>query len=142
MWLPFEIEREHHIIGFHTIHRIDRYFINDVEDRQFEFTPPPGTYVHNRDNDTAYQVPGGLEFMEVLVDRARRSLRDQKSPMRIAIELTCALFAGVVAAIACSTLLRTRQKVFRLASRATRPKRGWGKKFVKSGSVDDESHYE
>ena len=31
--------------------------------------PPPGTLVYNLDNDEAHQVPGGLDFLDVCIDR-------------------------------------------------------------------------
>jgi len=79
IWLPFEIEREHFGMHVHTIHSILHYRVNaEVPDRLFQFTPPPGTLIYDRDADQLRQVPGGFEFFETLIHRAADRVRQPR----------------------------------------------------------------
>lgn len=57
-----------------TLVEVARYEVNNVSDRRFEFTPPAGTLVYDRDTDTWSQVPGGFSHMETLVGQIRKQL--------------------------------------------------------------------
>jgi hypothetical protein len=54
--------------------------VNSVPAAIFAFTPPPGTFVHDRDTDRAYQIPGGMDFLERIA--ARLSDAKQESSTR------------------------------------------------------------
>lgn len=43
---------------------IDELRINQVEDRLFAFTPPPGTITTNRDTGEVKVIPGGMELLD------------------------------------------------------------------------------
>lgn len=70
IWLPHRITREFPMRDITTIHIIDSYDVNHIRDELFEFEPPPGSLVYNRDTDTFRQVPGGLDALEAVVRRA------------------------------------------------------------------------
>jgi hypothetical protein len=57
-----------------TLHEVLRYEVNAVADTQFQFVPGPGTLVYDRDTDTGYQVPDGLDLLETIRDRVRARL--------------------------------------------------------------------
>jgi hypothetical protein len=58
-------------------YRVTRCEANSVPDSQFAFTPGPGTLVYDRDNDTATQVPGGLDLIDLNADRIGRAAARQ-----------------------------------------------------------------
>ena len=79
VWLPFEIEREHFGMDVHTVHSVSRYRVNaEVPDSLFQFEPPPGTLIYDRDADQLRQVPGGFEFFETLIGRAADQVRQPR----------------------------------------------------------------
>jgi hypothetical protein len=53
---------------------VSGYEVNNVTEAAFAYTPPPGTLIHDRDTDYLTQVPGGLDLLDVVVDRVRRFL--------------------------------------------------------------------
>lgn len=67
--LPHTIHREYFIDPMVTDFEIVRYEANSVPDETFRFTPGPGTMVVDRDTDQWYQVPGGFEYFESLVQQ-------------------------------------------------------------------------
>ncbi len=44
--------------------RVEKLSLNDVQDSDFLFTPPPGTLVYDRDNNTSRQIPGGRDLLD------------------------------------------------------------------------------
>jgi hypothetical protein len=46
--------------------------VNDVPAEVFQFTPPPGTLVQDRDTGKMTQVPGGLSFLDEVIEYTRR----------------------------------------------------------------------
>ncbi|MFV0445929.1 MAG: hypothetical protein ACK5Q5_20310 [Planctomycetaceae bacterium] len=72
VWLPSEIQRR--VIGRgHTSVLTVTYAVNEATNAGlFDFEPPPGTLVYDRDTDTAYQLPGGEDWLDVIVERVRQ----------------------------------------------------------------------
>jgi hypothetical protein len=46
--------------------------VNQADDRDFVFVPPPGTLIQNRDTGNFFQVPGGQELLDDTVVMARK----------------------------------------------------------------------
>jgi hypothetical protein len=46
--------------------------VNDVPEEFFQFTPPPGTLIQNRDTMETTQVPGGRTFLDEVVEYTQR----------------------------------------------------------------------
>lgn len=44
--------------------------VNQVPDLAFQFRPPPGSIVVDRDSDSFHQIPGGKYMMDIFADRA------------------------------------------------------------------------
>ena len=90
--LPFRILRTLHFEGSRkALHEVLRYEVNTVRDDQFTFTPGPGTLVGDRDTDTSYQVPGGLDLLPVLRDRVRAMVGPQPEQPRSGVEASLRL---------------------------------------------------
>jgi hypothetical protein len=67
--LPHKIHREYFNEPMATDFQVVRYEANSVSDATFKFTPGPGTMVVDRDTDQWYQVPGGFDYFESLVQQ-------------------------------------------------------------------------
>jgi len=102
---------------------------NGVPAGRFRFNAPPGTLLVDKDTDEVSQVPGGLSFLDVVVDQARRRSRDPGAAKvaeasRASGERAVALVysaAGVVALL--TVLMIARRRV----DRGGRPGRAPGK---------------
>lgn len=46
--------------------------VNQVSDEMFRFVPPPGTLVKNADSGETSQLPGGLDFLDQVIETARQ----------------------------------------------------------------------
>ena len=44
--------------------RVESLSVNDVQESDLSFTPPAGTLVYNRDNNTTRQIPGGRNLLD------------------------------------------------------------------------------
>jgi hypothetical protein len=53
---------------------------NRVPDDTFRFTPPPGTLIQNRDTLEVTRVPGGLSFLDEVIDSTRANLPAAEAP--------------------------------------------------------------
>jgi hypothetical protein len=60
-----------------TIGQLDRVIVNQVSEELFRFHPPAGTLVWDRDSDEKWQTPGGLSWLDevIQVANARNSRR-------------------------------------------------------------------
>jgi hypothetical protein len=54
--------------------------INRVADDTFRFTPPPGTIIQNRDNREFTRIPGGLSYLDGVVDDTRTRIPAAAQP--------------------------------------------------------------
>jgi hypothetical protein len=43
---------------------VERISVNGVDDLRFEFVPPPGTVIYDRDSDSHHQIPGGRDLLD------------------------------------------------------------------------------
>jgi hypothetical protein len=43
---------------------VERISVNGVDDLSFNFVPPPGTLVYDRDSDSSHQIPGGRDLLD------------------------------------------------------------------------------
>ncbi len=69
IWLPYRFSRQFATSKLATEHVVDEYAVNENVDGLFQFKPPPGSLVYDRDTDTYSQVPGGLDWLEVVARR-------------------------------------------------------------------------
>jgi hypothetical protein len=56
---------------FESVCRVIRTEVNHVQPQLFRFTPPPGTLIKDLDTLKVTQTPGGLEWLDALVETAR-----------------------------------------------------------------------
>ncbi len=106
LWLPFRILRHHRLAKYSVVHEVQSYQVNGDFSELFEFVPPPGSYVHNRDDDTRFQIPGGLDFLDRLIERGR-----QRIDMQDRVELSAGWLAsscGGVAILAMASVIYVR----------------------------------
>jgi hypothetical protein len=82
IWIPWSLRRVFYdtrhaapastpLIDKDTVCTMLRAEVNQVPLDQFDFAPPPGTLVQNRDTGEMIQVPGGLDFLDDVVGIAR-----------------------------------------------------------------------
>ncbi len=82
IWLPWTIHRVVHAplksnggkqpILLDTDAKVVRVQVNDLPESLFQFTPPPGTLVQNRDTGDVIQTPGGLAFLDEVIEYAAK----------------------------------------------------------------------
>jgi hypothetical protein len=60
---------------------IEEVRVNEVDNCAFDFTPPPGTLIQDRDSGKVYQVPGGIDLLDNTVALARYVLQSFGGPV-------------------------------------------------------------
>ncbi len=81
-WMPWRLRRLIHgepqagstepSIKSDTLAVVRKFEVNQVPADLFQFTPPAGTLVQDRDTKKTWQIPGGLSFLDTAVEIARR----------------------------------------------------------------------
>jgi len=64
LWLPYRLSRAARSPAIRVETIVEHYRVNDVADSVFQFDPPPGTIVYDRDTDQYHQIPGGMELLD------------------------------------------------------------------------------
>ncbi len=84
LWLPFDVHQvlfepeqpSGRLVPFEETHcRVLRVDLSRADHIAFHFEPPPGTLVEDRDTGIMTQVPGGIGFVDEVVDLAELRLR-------------------------------------------------------------------
>jgi hypothetical protein len=76
IWLPTVIVRTFPSGNLPRAHHSIEYrAVNSVPPDSFAFSPPPGTFVYDRDTDTNHQIPGGIDLRELVVARVESITR-------------------------------------------------------------------
>jgi hypothetical protein len=113
VWVPWRVRRILYdvrkdrgtatpAVAMDTLGSVLRVEVNNVPERLFHFTPPPGTLVQNRDSGQTFQVPGGLPLLDSITAVARgRAARYARLPRKGAARneptwAGAALLVGVV----------------------------------------------
>jgi hypothetical protein len=116
IWLPWQVRRVSYKapgetaggppeVAVDTIATVVRAEVNRVSDAEFRWAPLPGTLTRDLDTEHVEQTPGGLTFLDTVMDLARRraaiyarnrlpALRDRPSPRwpdRAAVAVVAAL---------------------------------------------------
>ncbi len=62
---------------------VEELTVNELEDDRFVFTPPPGTVVYNKDDNSVQQLPGGYDLLDenIAQERERKRLESNVRPM-------------------------------------------------------------
>ncbi|MGH7138443.1 MAG: hypothetical protein ACREHD_22050 [Pirellulales bacterium] len=71
IWLPHRIRRLTPQTERTLSYQVVAYQVNQVSDDLFDFVPPAGAIVYDRDTDTWRQVPDGLSHLDDVARRAR-----------------------------------------------------------------------
>jgi hypothetical protein len=78
VWLPSRIQRSLPEKHFTSLFVVESYEVNCSEEDWFGLSPPPGTLVYDRDNDTFRQIPGGLDGLEIVTRRIRDDIGEHQ----------------------------------------------------------------
>ena len=75
--LPYRLIRRYvqvnpRVVRSENVYSVMKYKINNVSDSIFQYVTPPGTLIHDRDTDQTSQASGGLDLLDIVVDRVRR----------------------------------------------------------------------
>lgn len=104
---------------------VERVEVNQLQDDFFHFTPPPGTLVENHDSGEISQIPGGLSFLDEIIDleRARTNIYANYLPASTGSSLEAPWQVYILGAIVGGLGLMNGYLSLRFLRPSTRPRR-------------------